>query len=122
MFRIHRKQQKCASKSSLNICVVKIIQGGGVAAPIASQVLGEVLPYLEVNKDNETEETVRKEVSVPNIIGLTVLEAETVLKDAGLGIDLSSEDEINKKETIIKEQLPIKGIKVYEGTNIFITI
>ena len=25
-------------------------QGGGVAAPIASQVLGEVLPYLEVQK------------------------------------------------------------------------
>ena len=27
-------------------------QGGGVAAPIASQVLGEVLPYLELEKDN----------------------------------------------------------------------
>ena len=27
-------------------------QGGGVAAPIASQVLGEVLPYLEIKKDN----------------------------------------------------------------------
>ena len=31
-------------------------QGGGVAAPIASQVLGEVLPYLEVSK-NEVDET-----------------------------------------------------------------
>lgn len=28
-------------------------QGGGVAAPIASQVLGEVLPYLEVKKDGQ---------------------------------------------------------------------
>ena len=31
-------------------------QGGGVAAPIGSQVLGEVLPYLEIKKDNEQEE------------------------------------------------------------------
>ena len=31
-------------------------QGGGVAAPIGSQVLGEVLPYLEVQKDNTSEE------------------------------------------------------------------
>ena len=28
-------------------------QGGGVAAPIASQILGEVLPYLEVTKNSE---------------------------------------------------------------------
>ena len=30
-------------------------QGGGVAAPIASQVLGEVLPYLEIEKTNNVE-------------------------------------------------------------------
>ena len=27
-------------------------QGGGVAAPIGSQVFGEVLPYLEIKQDN----------------------------------------------------------------------
>lgn len=97
-------------------------QGGGVAAPIASQVLGEVLPYLEVNKDNETEENVKKEVSVPNVVGLTVEEAEKTLKEAGLGIDLSTDEKIDKKGTIVKEQLPINGVKVYEGTNIYVTI
>lgn len=97
-------------------------QGGGVAAPIASQVLGEVLPYLEVNKDSETEETKRKEISVPNVVGITVAEAEKILKDAGLGIDLSTNEKIDKKETIVKEQLPINGVKVYEETNIHVTI
>lgn len=28
-------------------------QGGGVAAPIASQIFGEVLPYLETKQDGE---------------------------------------------------------------------
>ena len=30
-------------------------QGGGVAAPIGSQVLGEVLPYLEVQKETNND-------------------------------------------------------------------
>ena len=50
-------------------------QGGGVAAPIASQVLGEVLPYLEIKKDNQDEEE-KGEVEVPNLIGLTRKEAK----------------------------------------------
>ncbi len=43
-------------------------QGGGVAAPIASQVLGEVLPYLEVQKDNQEDVNVQEEVEVPSIV------------------------------------------------------
>lgn len=97
-------------------------QGGGVAAPIGSQVLGEVLPYLEVNRDNETEEEIKEEVAIPNIVGLTVEEAEKALKDVGLGINFDFEQEINKKETIVREQLPKSGIKVYQGTKIIIKI
>ena len=52
-------------------------QGGGVAAPIASQVLGEVLPYLEIKKDNQDEEE-KGEVEVPNLIGLTRKEAKNI--------------------------------------------
>lgn len=104
------------------ICVVKIIQGGGVAAPIASQVLGEVLPYLEIKKDNEKDEDKKEEVIVPNVIGKTVEEAKKVLKENGLGIDLNTQDKINEKEIIIKEQMPKSGIKVYKDTKIFVEI
>ncbi len=31
-------------------------QGGGVAAPVGGQILSEILPYLEVNKNNEEEQ------------------------------------------------------------------
>ena len=97
-------------------------QGGGVAAPIASQVLGEVLPYLEVKKDNESETEVKNEVEVPNIEGMTVAEAEKTLKAVGLGMNLNTTEEINKEEVKIKEQLPKYGIKVYEGTKLSVTI
>lgn len=97
-------------------------QGGGVAAPIASQVLGEVLPYLEIAKDNQKEEDVKKKVTVPNITGMTIAEAEKVVKDIGLELDINGEEKVNKKEVIIKEQLPKQGIKVYEGTNVSVTI
>lgn len=92
-----------------------------MAAPIASQVLGEVLPYLEVSKDNEKEEDIKEEVTVPNIVGKTVEEAEKILKEVDLGIDLDSE-EIDKKETVIKEQLPKAGIKIYKKTKIVVNI
>ena len=42
-------------------------QGGGVAAPVGGQVLSEVLPYLEVNKDNESDENVINKVNVTDL-------------------------------------------------------
>ena len=94
-------------------------QGGGVAAPIGSQVLGEVLPYLEVQKDNLSEEDVKKQVEVPNLVGMTVKEAKTTLEEMKLGINYESSDEdISNK--IITNQTPTDGIKVYEGANVII--
>lgn len=98
-------------------------QGGGVAAPIGSQVLSEVLPYLEVKKDNESEEDIKEEIEMPKITGMTVKEAEKILKEIGLNMQMNvSEEEINKEEAIIKEQLPMNGIKIYKGSNVSVTI
>ena len=93
-------------------------QGGGVAAPIGSQVLGEVLPYLEVQKDN-IEEDSKKEVEVPNLVGMTVKDAKKILEELNLGLDYEEiKDNISDK-TIIK-QTPVDGIKIYEGTKIIV--
>ena len=56
-----------------------------MAAPIASQVLGEVLPYLEITKDNQEEEE-KQEVVVPNLIGKTIDEAKKGLEKLKLNI------------------------------------
>ena len=94
-------------------------QGGGVAAPIGSQVLGEVLPYLEVKKDNLKDEDKKSKVEVPSIVGLTVLDAKEILEEEGLGITYEeTNDDI--KDKIVTKQTPVNGIEIYEGTNVII--
>ena len=122
MFRIHRKQQKYTSKSSLNICVVKITQGGAVAAPVAGQILGEVLPYLELKEDNEETKVNTEVVIVPDIKYKTLEEAEKILKESGLEIKYETgEEKIDKKEKIISSQIPSSGISINAGSTVFVT-
>ncbi len=98
-------------------------QGGGVAAPIGSQIFGEVLPYLEVIKDNEEEEQVKNDVQVPNIEGKSIKEAESILKENNLKLVINNEQEgIDKENTIIKEQTPKAGVKVKEEANIYVEL
>ncbi len=94
-------------------------QGGGVAAPIGSQVLGEVLPYLEVKQDNITEEDIRKEVEVPNLVGMTIKDAKKVLEELNLGLEYEEgEEDVSNK--IITKQTPVDGVEIYEGTNVIV--
>ena len=93
-----------------------------MAAPIASQVLGEVLDYLEIEPDSQTEEVETEEVTVPNVVGMTVLDAKKELQKVGLELELDTEVQTDESTTIIKAQLPKYGITVYEGTSIYVTI
>ena len=98
-------------------------QGGGVAAPIGSQIFGEVLPYLEVVKDNEEAEQVKNDAQVPNIEGKSIKEAESILKESNLKLVINNEQEgIDKENTIIKEQTPKAGVKVKEEANIYVEL
>ena len=94
-------------------------QGGGVAAPIGSQVLGEVLPYLEVQKDNLTEDDIKEEVEVPNVTGLTVSETKKILEDVGLEISYEETEE-NVADKTVTVQVPVSGIEIYEGTKVVV--
>ncbi len=94
-------------------------QGGGVAAPIGSQVLGEVLPYLEVQKDNVSEDDIKEEVEVPNVIGLTVSEAKKALEESGLEISYEETEE-DVSDRTVTSQVPANGIKIYEETKVVV--
>ena len=91
-------------------------QGGGVAAPIASQVLGEVLPYLQITKSEDEGSSMNK-VVVPDIVGLKINNAKDVLKDINLNIDIPEGVDEN---TVITEQIPVPGIEVFEQSNIIV--
>ena len=87
-----------------------------MAAPIGSQVLGEVLPYLEVEKDNLSEDDIIEEVEVPNIVGLTIQEAKRELEKVGLELDYEESD--GAEEKIITNQVPVQGIEINKGTKV----
>ncbi len=85
-------------------------QGGGIAAPIASQVLGEILPYLEIESD---EIDIKETVTMPNVTGITLKEAKTKLKE--LNIEYNIQEELTD-ESIITKQVPSEGIQINTGT------
>lgn len=95
-------------------------QGGGVAAPIGSQIFGEVLPYLEVVKDGELEEDKVKMVEVPNVEGLSIKEAEKQLKESELEMSLETEEEIDKENTMVKVQTPSAKVMVNRGSKVYL--
>lgn len=87
-------------------------QGGGIAAPVAGEILSEVLPYMEISK--ETEE-IKETVIMPNVTGITFAEAEEILEEAEIGISEELE-----AETIITDQLPKAGIQITKGTEVIL--
>ena len=100
-------------------------QGGGVAAPVGGQIFSEILPYLEVVQGNQEEVEISEEITVPNITGLSIKEAEKILKEIGLelsveGITEENKETLDKENTIIKEQTPTEGIKINKGNKIFV--
>ena len=115
--KIFEKQNK--SKSS-----VKIQQGGAVAAPVGGQILSEVLPYLELQKDKQEEGDIIEEIDVPELRGMNLKDATKTLKEIGLELETNIEitEEMNKEEIIINEQLPKPGIKVKKGSKISVEI
>lgn len=88
---------------------------------MAGQVLTDVLAYLEVNKDNQTEEDIIEEVEVPELREKTVKEAKNILKENGLELIFKEKIE-NINEKIIIEQMPKPGIKVIKGSKIEVEI
>lgn len=86
-----------------------------MAAPIASQILGEVLPYLEVSKNSE-EEQANMQVEMPEVTGLTANEAKQILINLGLEYEIDTDN----MEAIITDQLPKKGIQINQGTKVIL--
>ena len=79
---------------------------------------GELLPALEIAPDNTEQLEVRKEVTVPEIRGLSIKDAVKILKEAGLDANVNAEKEIDRNETIIKDQVPKPGLTIYSGTKV----
>lgn len=85
-------------------------QGGAVAAPIAANVMGKTLEYLEIEKSYSSTSDKSKKVSVPDVTNRTVGEATRILTEAGLKYDVDTSD-VN---AIIISQVPAVGETLVE--------
>ncbi len=96
--------------------------GGGVATPVASKILTEVLSYLEVAKDQVSEEDIKSNVDVPDVVGLTYKEAKKMLEDVGLEISIRNEINDSKilNEYVISNQVPMAGVQILEGSSVIV--
>ena len=85
---------------------------------------------MKKDKTEEGEEEITDKVEIPNVIGITLKEAKKLLKEAGLTIEVfeneekqSKSDETNNtqaEERLIREQIPVSGVYVLEGTKVLI--
>lgn len=71
------------------------------------------MPYLEVKKQEETEE-INKNIEMIDVTKMEVNEAAKELKNLGLEVQINGEGDI------VTEQLPKKGIQINEGTKVTI--
>lgn len=96
-------------------------QGGGVAAPVGGQIFSEILPYLEVNQGNAEEVEVIEEIGTPDLIGRTLEEALKLAKESEVELVIENEEEeLDKQNIMVKEQVPKAGIIIKKGSKVYI--
>ena len=82
--------------------------GGQIAAPVVSQVLSEVLPYLGIPSDDSSQNaTTSSTITLPDLRNKTISEAKQLLEDLGLkAMSSASSDEV------ITSQNPKAGVSL----------
>lgn len=89
-------------------------QGGTICAPVASQILSEVLPHLGITSSN-TSSTENQEslVTLPDVTSKTLSEARSILEATGFKVVLKTSAEASANVT---SQYPKSGISLQSGS------
>lgn len=88
--------------------------GGKIAAPVVSQILSEVLPYLGIpsNSDEKDHHTSNNQnITLPDVRNKTVPEAKKILENLGLKCDISG-----GSDSLVSEQMPKPGTSLLSGS------
>ena len=94
-------------------------QGGSVAAPVVSQMLSEILPYMGVPSDNtNTDNSSQNLITVPDITNKTITEAKKILTNAGFTCKISSSGDENS--TLVTNQTPKPGVSLQKNSIIML--
>jgi len=91
-------------------------QGGTIAAPVVSEILSEVLPYLGIPSDDLTDNSSDElnTIAVPDVRNKTVAEAKKALENVGFTAIISGSD----TSVIVTDQVPKPGTYLVKGSTI----
>ncbi len=90
------------------------ISGGQMAAPVVGDIMADVLPYLGYEPQYLEEELANMDKRVPDVSGMSVVEASEAIEAAGLRYRLIGTGDS------ITEQLPMAGVLVASGSEMII--
>ena len=79
------------------------VSGGNMVAPYASHIMEEILPYLGIEPSYSAEELMGVDTTVPNVIGMSVQEAQDRMKERGFTCKVEGDGES------ITDQTPVGG-------------
>lgn len=93
--------------------------GGHIAAPVVSQILSEVLPYLGIPSQNSSTDITTqnsldsglKKTTLHDVTGKTAAEAKDLLEEQGFKCSFTCDS-----TEIITEQIPRKGTRLVDGS------
>ena len=90
------------------------VSGGNMAAPVASEVMAELLPYLGIEPTYSAEELVGADATVPNLVGETAEAAQEKLRSMGFS------SRIIGTEEKVTDQTPVGGAIVPNNAEILL--
>lgn len=80
--------------------------GGAIAAPVVARIMEEVLPYIGVTSVYADDESDRREVSVPSVVGQTEEQAASTLEQAGFDYRVVGDGDT------VTDQVPASGVRI----------
>lgn len=89
-------------------------QGGTICAPVASQILSEVLPHLGITS-TETKQNNDSLTILPDVTSKSLTEARNILEASGFKVILKTND---NDQTTVVSQYPRSGISLQAGSTI----
>ena len=96
-------------------------QGGQVAGPVVSQILSEILPYLDVISSTDSHSndnsSIYETTSLTDVTNMTTSKAKELLENAGFNVTVSGEID---SSTLVTDQTPKAGMKLLDGANVFL--
>ena len=88
--------------------------GGIIATPVARSIMEETLSYMKIEPSYTAEELATMETTVPNVVGMTIDEANKALEAASLRYALDGSGDV------VLNQLPKAGVKVNQKSTVML--